>query len=234
MLLEAKAAGLAVDDSVLARIGGYLQRSLAERGPITAPVAVWYDSNDVRLSDRLMAVDYLSRAGLRDRAAENELLRLVGAARVGRPHPAGPRARPRRRPRGGPPAAGARVESGEGRRPRGHAAELEPPQLLLLFADPPRRVAVERHARGGSRAPARGPAGRDAAAAGPWHGLDVEHAGPGNRGVGAGGVHPPSEGRCRAGGPGGLWEQDDLRCRVAGRGRRDHASRSIGWPAADR
>ena len=77
MLLEAKAAGLSVDDSVLARIGGYLQRSLSERGPITAPVAVWYDSNDVRLSDRLMAVDYLSRAGLRDRAAENELLRLV-------------------------------------------------------------------------------------------------------------------------------------------------------------
>ena len=31
----------------------------------------------VRLSDRVMAVDYLSRAGLRDQAAENELLRLA-------------------------------------------------------------------------------------------------------------------------------------------------------------
>jgi hypothetical protein len=77
VLLDAKVAGFAVDDSVLSRLGGYLQRSLAERGPIMAPVAAWYDSSEVRLSDRVMAVDYLSRAGLRDRAAENELLRLA-------------------------------------------------------------------------------------------------------------------------------------------------------------
>ncbi|HYC32266.1 MAG TPA: hypothetical protein VEB59_08255, partial [Gemmatimonadales bacterium] len=77
ILLEAKLAGLAVDDSVVARLGGYLQRSLAERGPIQAPVAYWYDRADVRLSDRVMAVDYLSRAGLRDRGAENELIRLA-------------------------------------------------------------------------------------------------------------------------------------------------------------
>ena len=77
VLLDARVAGFAVDDSVLARLGGYLQRSLAERGPIMAPVAAWYDSSEVRLSDRVMAVDYLSRAGLRDRAAENELLRLT-------------------------------------------------------------------------------------------------------------------------------------------------------------
>nr|MBA3319530.1 hypothetical protein [Gemmatimonadales bacterium] len=77
MLLDAKIAGFAVDDSVLARLSGYLQRSLAEQGPIMAPVASWYDSSDVRLSDRIMAVDYLSRAGLRDPAAENELLRLA-------------------------------------------------------------------------------------------------------------------------------------------------------------
>jgi uncharacterized protein YfaS (alpha-2-macroglobulin family) len=77
VLLEAKLAGLAVDDSVLARLGGYLQRSLAERGPILAPVIHWYERSDVRLSDRVMAVDYLSRAGRRDRAAENELLRVA-------------------------------------------------------------------------------------------------------------------------------------------------------------
>jgi hypothetical protein len=77
VLLDAKVAGFAVDDSVLVRLGGYLQRSLAERGPIMAPVAAWYDSSEVRLSERVMAVDYLSRAGLRDRAAENELLRLA-------------------------------------------------------------------------------------------------------------------------------------------------------------
>ena len=76
ILLDAKAAGLAVDDSVLARIGDYLQRSLAEGGPILAPVLAWYDSSNVRLSDRVMALDYLSRAGLRDRAAENELIRM--------------------------------------------------------------------------------------------------------------------------------------------------------------
>ena len=77
VLLEAKAAGFVVSDSVLARLGGYLQRSLEESGPILAPVAAWYDSSEVRLSDRIMAVDYLSRAGLRDPAAENELLRLA-------------------------------------------------------------------------------------------------------------------------------------------------------------
>ena len=77
VLLDARTAGLAVDDSVLARLGGYLQRSIAEQGPVLAPVAAWYDSTRTRLSDRVMAVDYLSRAGLRDRAAENELLRLA-------------------------------------------------------------------------------------------------------------------------------------------------------------
>ncbi|MBA3260671.1 MAG: hypothetical protein H0T68_14545 [Gemmatimonadales bacterium] len=77
VLLEARAAGLPVSDSVLARLGGYLQRSLAEGGPVQAPVVHWYRRSDVRLSDRIMAVDYLSRAGLRDRAAENELLRVA-------------------------------------------------------------------------------------------------------------------------------------------------------------
>ena len=77
VLLDAKAAGFAVDDSVLARLSGYLQRSLAEQGPVLAPVAAWYDSTRARSSDRVMALDYLARAGLRDRAAENELLRLA-------------------------------------------------------------------------------------------------------------------------------------------------------------
>ncbi|HEU5040042.1 MAG TPA: alpha-2-macroglobulin family protein, partial [Gemmatimonadales bacterium] len=77
VLLEAKLAGIAVDDSVVARLGGYLRRSLAEKRPILAPVIHWYERNDVRLSDRIMAVDYLSRAGLRDRGAENELLRMA-------------------------------------------------------------------------------------------------------------------------------------------------------------
>jgi hypothetical protein len=77
VMLDAKSAGLAVDDSVLARLGEYLRRSLAEQWPLATPVAVWYDSTRARLSDRVMAVDYLSRAGLRDRTVENELLRLA-------------------------------------------------------------------------------------------------------------------------------------------------------------
>lgn len=77
VLLEARAIGVAVDDSVLARLGRYLKASLAVRTPVVSPVAAWYDDPTVRLSDRVMAVDYLSRAGQRDRAAENELQRTA-------------------------------------------------------------------------------------------------------------------------------------------------------------
>ncbi|HET7423626.1 MAG TPA: alpha-2-macroglobulin family protein [Gemmatimonadales bacterium] len=77
VLLEAKAVGLAVDDSVLARLGDYLHRSLTEEKLPVVPVMAWYGRDEVRLSERVMAVDYLSRAGLPDRAAENELLRMA-------------------------------------------------------------------------------------------------------------------------------------------------------------
>ncbi|HEU4648034.1 MAG TPA: Ig-like domain-containing protein [Gemmatimonadales bacterium] len=77
VLLDAKALGLPVSDSVLARLGGYLQRSLAQPTLTAAPVSLWWDTTAARLSERVMAVDYLSRAGLRDRAAENELLRAA-------------------------------------------------------------------------------------------------------------------------------------------------------------
>jgi uncharacterized protein YfaS (alpha-2-macroglobulin family) len=77
VLLDARAAGLAVDDSALARLGDYLHRTLTEDRLPAVPVVAWYGRNDVRLSERVMAVDYLSRAGLADRAAENELLRTA-------------------------------------------------------------------------------------------------------------------------------------------------------------
>ena len=77
VLLDAKAAGLAVDDSVLARLAGYLEQSLAKAGPLLIPVSQWYSDPTVRLSDRVMAVDYLSRAGVHPKAAENELLRVA-------------------------------------------------------------------------------------------------------------------------------------------------------------
>jgi alpha-2-macroglobulin len=76
VLLDAREAGLAVDDSVLARLGVYLTQSLTQNQPVVGVVSRWYASGQARLSDRVRAVDYLSRAGLRDRAAENELLRL--------------------------------------------------------------------------------------------------------------------------------------------------------------
>ena len=76
VLLDAKAAGLVVDDSVLTRLAAYLEKSLADPGPLLTPVAQWYTDPTVLLSDRVMAVDYLSRAGVRARAAENELLRV--------------------------------------------------------------------------------------------------------------------------------------------------------------
>jgi hypothetical protein len=77
VLLDAREAGLAVDDTVVARVGAYLKQALAQNQPIVGPVARWYANSQARLSDRVRAVDYLSRAGLRDRAAENELLRLA-------------------------------------------------------------------------------------------------------------------------------------------------------------
>jgi len=77
VLLEAKAAGVAVDDSVLARLGTYLRSSLTAKALTVTPVSLWYDTTAARLSERVMAVDFLSRAGLRDRARENELLRMA-------------------------------------------------------------------------------------------------------------------------------------------------------------
>ena len=74
-LLDARAAGIAVDDSVLARLGRYLSQSLKREETIRAPVIGWYDALQVHLSDRVAAVDFLSRLGKPDLPAENELLR---------------------------------------------------------------------------------------------------------------------------------------------------------------
>ena len=74
-LLDARAAGIAVDDSVLARLGGYLRTALDDPQAIAAPVIGWYERVQVRLADQVAAVDYLSRLGKPHVAAENELLR---------------------------------------------------------------------------------------------------------------------------------------------------------------
>ncbi len=74
-LLAARGAGIAVDDSVLARLARYLRTSLDDPQPIRAPVIGWYDRMQATLSDKVAAADYLSRLGQAHVPAENELLR---------------------------------------------------------------------------------------------------------------------------------------------------------------
>ncbi len=76
-LLGARAAGITVSDSVLARVGNYLTGEL--RLPIDTlgvgtPLAGWYADVGIRLSERVAAADYLSRAGRPSVATENQLL----------------------------------------------------------------------------------------------------------------------------------------------------------------
>ena len=74
VLLDAKEAGIAVNDSAVARLVTYLRGALKDPQPIRAPVIGWYDELRVKLSDRVAAVDFLSRAKRADVAAENDLL----------------------------------------------------------------------------------------------------------------------------------------------------------------
>ena len=46
-----------MNDSVLARLGGYLRASLTEKTLPVTPVALWYDTTAARLSERVLAVD---------------------------------------------------------------------------------------------------------------------------------------------------------------------------------
>ena len=78
---EAKDAGIAVNDSVVARLVGYLQQAAGK--PITAqspttgftPVAQFYDKRGAILAEYVAAVDALSRLGKPNIAVENELIR---------------------------------------------------------------------------------------------------------------------------------------------------------------
>ena len=77
VLLEARAAGVRVSDSVLSRLGTYLTETLANRGPVYSPVSHWYDDRGLTLAEQVAAVDMLSRLRIPDVATENELLRQV-------------------------------------------------------------------------------------------------------------------------------------------------------------
>ena len=75
VLLQAKEAGIAVSDSVFARVESFLVTSLQEGRRPFSPVAWWYDNRSVWLSERVAAVDLLSQLGHADAASENDLLR---------------------------------------------------------------------------------------------------------------------------------------------------------------
>ncbi len=78
VLLDARELGLPVGDSALAKLGRYLTASLGQRTVTAVPVMRWWtDTTAAQLSERVQAVDYLSRLGRRDRATENELLRMT-------------------------------------------------------------------------------------------------------------------------------------------------------------
>jgi uncharacterized protein YfaS (alpha-2-macroglobulin family) len=75
VLLEARAAGIAVPDTALEGLAGYLTRTLREPERPQAGIAQWLGRPGAEFSERLAAVDFLSRLGRPDIPAENSLLR---------------------------------------------------------------------------------------------------------------------------------------------------------------
>ncbi|MCU0635432.1 MAG: MG2 domain-containing protein [Gemmatimonadaceae bacterium] len=81
VLLDARAAGVAVDSAALGRLSDYLRGTL-ERALATAtnadgltPVAQFYARREPALAERVAAADFLSRAGSPMIAVENDLAR---------------------------------------------------------------------------------------------------------------------------------------------------------------
>jgi uncharacterized protein YfaS (alpha-2-macroglobulin family) len=81
LFADARDAGLAVNDSVVARLAAYLQAAagnpITTQSPTTGfnPVAQFYDKRGAILSEYVAAVDALSRLGKPNIAVENELIR---------------------------------------------------------------------------------------------------------------------------------------------------------------
>ena len=78
VLLEAKALGFAVTDSVVAGVTEYVRASLRDPSRIVFAVILRDDDVRARLAERLAVADFLLRAGTRDRALENDLFRQAG------------------------------------------------------------------------------------------------------------------------------------------------------------
>lgn len=77
-LLEARAAGLAVQDTVVKGVAGYLTHALERQDNLALSVGVWESEVRANLAERVAVAEFLSRAGLRNRALENDLVRRLG------------------------------------------------------------------------------------------------------------------------------------------------------------
>jgi len=76
VLLDAREAGVPVDTMVLGRLAGFVSAELrGESKPVFSPVASYYDRREIRLRERVAAVDFLSKLRRPEVASENELLR---------------------------------------------------------------------------------------------------------------------------------------------------------------
>jgi uncharacterized protein YfaS (alpha-2-macroglobulin family) len=74
VMLEARAAGVTVSDTVLNRMAGYLTSALGDPEVLRTVLGPGQHRVDVMLTERMAAADFLSRLGRPDVPAENQLL----------------------------------------------------------------------------------------------------------------------------------------------------------------
>jgi uncharacterized protein YfaS (alpha-2-macroglobulin family) len=83
VMLDARDAGITVDSTVLGRLAGFVRTELrGESKPVFSPVASYHDRPEMRLRERVAAVDFLSRLRRPEIASENELLRSAAMLTV--------------------------------------------------------------------------------------------------------------------------------------------------------
>jgi uncharacterized protein YfaS (alpha-2-macroglobulin family) len=75
VLVDAKSVGVAVDDSVMARLARYLGDAMRAPKTLNVPVSNYYGQRWTALGDQVAAADLLSRMGKPDLPTENSLLR---------------------------------------------------------------------------------------------------------------------------------------------------------------
>ncbi len=180
VLLDAREAGVAVDTMVLSRLATYVSAELrGESKPVFSPVASYYDRPEMRLRERVAAVDFLSRLRRPEVASENELLRSAALLTLeDRARLAEVLAR-RAADGGGAAADGRDVVASARRGDARRRPRFVDRAVLLRVADSSCRPDPHGDARDRSGARARGAAGGDARAAGTCGAgtVDVEHAG---------------------------------------------------------